>query len=62
MSKKGNLKCLVEIHRLDPSECIYFGDSEQDLDAASSLKITFIPINFHDKNIGYSDFEALMST
>ena len=61
-SKKENLKCLVENHRLDPSECLYFGDSEQDLDAASSLKITFIPINFHDKNIGYSDFEALMNT
>lgn len=61
-SKKENLKYLIENHRIEVSESIYFGDSEQDLDAASSLEIDFIPINYHDKSIGYSDFVALMNT
>lgn len=62
VSKKENLKYLIENHRIEVSESIYFGDSEQDLDAASSLKMDFIPINYHNKSIGYSDFVALMNT
>lgn len=60
LKKDKNLKFLIDTYNLKISECIYFGDSEQDLNAAVSLNITFVPINYHDGTKGYSNFFNLV--
>ncbi len=59
-NKKENLKYLIMKHKLRTLECLYFGDSEQDLNAATNLYIPFIAINYFNKDKGYRDFIELM--
>ena len=60
LKKDTNLKLLIDTYDLKVSECIYFGDSEQDLNAAVSLNIAFVPINYYDRTKGYSNFFNLV--
>ncbi|NQV00060.1 MAG: HAD family hydrolase, partial [Parcubacteria group bacterium] len=59
-SKKDNMKCFIEEHKLDILNCIYFGDAKEDFDAAASLQIDFIAINYFNKTMGYKNFTDLM--
>ena len=60
LKKDKNLKFLIDRYDLKISECLYFGDSEQDLNAAASLNIAFVPINYYDGTKGYSNFSNLI--
>jgi HAD superfamily hydrolase (TIGR01549 family) len=60
IAKKENLSCLIKKEKVDVSKCVYFGDALQDFNAAISLGVAFVPINFFDKQKGYKDFVDLM--
>ena len=57
--KRENIEYLIEKYHIAPSESIYFGDSGEDLSAASSLNIAFIPLNYFNQQEGYRDFVEL---
>ena len=57
ISKSDNLKYLLEKYKISASGAIFFGDSPEDLNAATSLGVRFIPINYSIGDIkGYKDF------
>lgn len=58
--KKTHLKALLEKYKLSEDSSVYFGDSNEDLKAAESLGINFIPLNFFNKKRGVKDFIELM--
>ena len=58
--KKDNLNYLIGKYGIDVSKCVYFGDSKEDYNAAVSVNIPFIPINYFDRRQGYRDFSELM--
>lgn len=58
--KKENLRYLLERYHLDNKRCAYFGDSKEDLEAASELSVDFIPVNYFDGRNGYKDFVEVM--
>jgi len=55
--KDKNIKDLLEKYNISSEEAVFFGDSQQDLNAALLVGIDFVPINFYNKDIkGYKDF------
>jgi len=58
--KQENLIDILRHYRLSAQKCSYFGDSDQDREAAESVHMDFIPINYCDSRTGYRDFRALM--
>lgn len=60
--KKENLKYFIKRYKLNSAEILYFGDSKQDRDAACSLNIDFVPLNYFDGRCGYKNFSIWMKT
>lgn len=61
VTKKDNLQYLLEKYQIPAHQSVFFGDSPEDLNAASSLGIRFIAINFCSMDIkGYRDFVDFM--
>jgi beta-phosphoglucomutase-like phosphatase (HAD superfamily) len=58
--KSKNLEMIVKKFELNPRQCVYFGDSREDLKAAKINRVNFIPINYIDKNKGSSNFSDLL--
>lgn len=61
-SKQDNLGLLIKKHRIESEKAIYFGDSAQDLQAASFFGINFVPINYVEPDKGFRDFAGFMET
>jgi len=60
--KAENIQYLMKKYNIDAAESVFFGDSPEDLKAASSLDIKFIPINYSDTGIdGYRDFTGFIN-
>ncbi|MDP2939760.1 MAG: HAD-IA family hydrolase [Candidatus Omnitrophota bacterium] len=60
--KKENLNFIIKKYKLKPEDCVYFGDSQEDLNAANCFGPIFIPINFYKRNFGYKDFTNFINT
>ena len=59
--KAENLEYLLSKYTLDVNETMFFGDSPEDMKAAVSLGMKFIPINYCEKEVdGYADFSDFM--
>lgn len=58
--KEKNLKIILKKHKFIPSDCVYFGDAQEDLKSAAACGVTFIPLNYFDRKKGYKDFIELM--
>lgn len=59
-SKKSNIEYLLKKHGIKSSASAYFGDSEEDQNAANGLDIDFVPINYFSGKMGYKDFTCLL--
>lgn len=62
LAKKENLKFLMDKYGLNSGESVYFGDSQEDKQAAACFKIRFVPINYADKRSGYRNFQELLKS
>lgn len=61
VAKKDNLQYLLKKYQIPAQESIFFGDSPEDLNAASFLGIRFIPINYCSADVkGYRNFVDFM--
>jgi beta-phosphoglucomutase-like phosphatase (HAD superfamily) len=62
VAKSENIDHLLKKYKINASGSVFFGDSPEDLKAASSSGIEFIPINYFDADIeGYKDFTEFMN-
>lgn len=60
-SKEKNIEDLLTKHKINRSRSVFFGDSINDLKAASWCNVKFIAINYPGCAGSYKNFKALMS-
>lgn len=61
LTKEENVKYLIIKYNINPLKAVYFGDSPSDKKAAEKNNIFFIPINYSQENIGFKDFNKLIT-
>jgi HAD superfamily hydrolase (TIGR01549 family) len=59
-SKKDNLILLLKKYGLPVRQTVFFGDSQQDRNAAFAARVMFVPMNYAGGSLGFKDFVSLM--
>jgi len=60
LSKQENIERILKKYGILATDCVYFGDSKEDSDAASSVSIVFVGINYSCRKKGYKDFAQMI--